>query len=70
MRRHVGRPHTAGLPTAVFSTVVHAQVERGTVTGLVTDTTGAVIVGARVIPRNAGTNVETKAVSNSAGICP
>ena len=68
MKRHVGTLLTAGLLTAVFSTVVHAQVERGTVTGLVTDSTGAVIVGARVSIRNSGTNVETKALSNSAGI--
>src|SRR5215470_2421556 len=51
-----------------LSTAVHAQVERGTVTGLVTDSSGAVIVGARVSIRNVSTNIETKTQSNSAGI--
>src|SRR5579862_417932 len=44
------------------------QVERGTVTGVVTDLSGAVIAGANVSIRNVNTNVVTKAQSTSAGI--
>jgi hypothetical protein len=52
----------------VLSSVLCAQVERGTVTGLVTDSTGAVVVGAKITIRNVNTNVETRTQSNSTGI--
>lgn len=51
-----------------FGLSAYGQVERGTVTGLVTDSSGAVVVGANITIRNASTNVETRTQSNSAGI--
>ena len=45
-----------------------AQTNRATITGTVTDATGAVVPGATVTATNTGTNVATKAVSNQDGI--
>ena len=44
-----------------------AQVNRATITGTVTDRSGAVIAGVEVTARNVGTNVGTAAVSNADG---
>jgi hypothetical protein len=45
-----------------------AQVNRASITGTVTDSTGAVVAGAEVTATNTGTNVPTKTVTNSDGI--
>src|SRR5438552_11080530 len=45
-----------------------AQVETATVSGVVTDQSGAVIVGAEVQVTNADTNITSKSTSNSSGI--
>jgi len=45
-----------------------AQANRATITGTVTDSTGAVVEGVEVTGINTGTNVPTKAVSNGDGI--
>jgi len=45
-----------------------AQANRASITGTVTDSTGAVVAGAEITATNTGTNVPTKAVSNSDGI--
>ena len=45
-----------------------AQVNRATITGTVTDSSGAVVAGAEVTATNTGTNVPTKTVSNGDGI--
>ncbi len=45
-----------------------AQGERGTITGTVTDTSGAIVTDASVVLRNTGTNVQTRTQSNTAGI--
>src|ERR1700752_473971 len=44
------------------------QVNRASITGTVTDPSGAVIVGVEIVARNVDTNVETKGVSNGDGI--
>src|ERR1700747_298730 len=44
------------------------QVERGTVTGVITDPTGAVVAGANVSILSVNTNLVTKTESSSAGI--
>ncbi|HEX8187771.1 MAG TPA: carboxypeptidase-like regulatory domain-containing protein, partial [Pyrinomonadaceae bacterium] len=44
-----------------------AQVNNASVTGLVTDTTGAVVPSASVTLRNKATNVETTATTDSSG---
>jgi len=52
-----------------FSTAGRAQiVDSAVITGLVKDSTGAVLVNAEVSFRNEGTGVETKTVSNSEGL--
>jgi hypothetical protein len=45
-----------------------SQVERGTVTGVIADASGAVITEAKVNIRNVNTNVETSAITSSSGI--
>lgn len=45
-----------------------AQVNRASITGTVTDSTGAVVAGVEVTATNTGTNVPTKTVSNGDGI--
>jgi hypothetical protein len=53
---------------ASFSVASWAQGERATATGLVTDPSGSIIVGAQVSIRNLDTNVVIKTKTNSAGI--
>ena len=48
--------------------VVWAQANRATITGTVTDSSGAVVAGVEVTATNADTNVATKTVSNQDGI--
>src|SRR4029077_20190142 len=52
----------------LFTALAWGQVERGTVTGVVTDPTGAVVAGANVSLRSVNTNLVTKTESSSAGI--
>src|SRR5262249_32701750 len=53
----------------VFATsALWAQANRATITGTVTDASGAVVPGADVVVTNVDTGVATKAVSNSDGI--
>ncbi len=47
--------------------VVRAQVVNATLTGIVTDPTGATVAGAKVTAINAGTNLSHDAVSDSSG---
>ncbi len=46
----------------------HAQVDRGTITGTITDSTGAVIPGVSVVALNPATGQKYTSVSNGAGI--
>src|SRR5260221_1333787 len=48
-------------------TMAFGQSERGTIQGSVQDSSGAVIVNARVTVTNDGTNVRTNTLSNAAG---
>ena len=47
--------------------VLRAQVDRGTINGTISDTSGAVIPGVRVAATNVETGVITRSVSNSVG---
>src|SRR5215471_4693954 len=47
--------------------VLNAQTNMGTVTGLVTDRSGAVLPGVTVIARNTATGAEATTVTSSAG---
>ena len=47
---------------------VHAQVNRASITGTVTDSSGAAVAGAQVSAKNIGTGVVTTGVSNNDGI--
>jgi hypothetical protein len=55
------------LTVVFFAGNVFAQEFRGSITGLVTDPSGAVVAGARVTVTNAATNVVTSTVSNATG---
>jgi hypothetical protein len=54
--------------SALVVPTIFAQVERGTVTGAVTDPTGAVVQGAKVTIRNIGTSIESRTESTAAGL--
>jgi hypothetical protein len=61
------------LLTAVFfalllTAAAFAQGERGTITGTVTDSTGATVSGATVSLRNTATNIRSTVQANAAGI--
>src|SRR5208337_1133393 len=45
-----------------------SQANRATITGIVTDQTGAIVPGAEVTATNTATNVSTKGISNNVGI--
>jgi hypothetical protein len=51
-----------------MSCLLWGQVDRGSITGTVTDATGAVIPGAEVRASNVDTGVETAAITNDVGI--
>ncbi|MGH9661064.1 MAG: carboxypeptidase regulatory-like domain-containing protein, partial [Bryobacteraceae bacterium] len=53
---------------AAFALPVWPQGERATISGTVTDTSQAIIPGARITLRNVATNITSTAESNSAGI--
>ena len=54
--------------TASISQTGWGQVNRATITGTVTDSTGALVADVEVTATNIGTNVPTKTVSNHDGI--
>jgi hypothetical protein len=51
----------------VFASGLTAQLNRGTITGTVHDSTGAVISGVGIVVRNAETGAEYDTKSNPAG---
>jgi hypothetical protein len=52
----------------LFGQAAWAQTNRATITGTVTDSTGAVLANVAITATNTGTNVPTKTVSNHDGI--
>jgi Carboxypeptidase regulatory-like domain len=56
------------LPVAVPVVLKAQTAGQGTISGSVTDSTGAVVPGARVIATNTATNVATERISSSAGL--
>ena len=56
------------LLAVLISSAASAQTTFATLTGTVTDSTGAVIAGVQVTATNVETNVETRAESNEAGL--
>jgi hypothetical protein len=50
------------------ATALHAQDVTGSITGAVTDPSGAVITGAHVTAENVGTGVRTESTTNAAGV--
>ena len=51
-----------------FVTVAFAQDFRATITGLVTDASGAVTAGAKVTVKNVSTDIERSLITNEAGV--
>ncbi|MGH9661435.1 MAG: carboxypeptidase regulatory-like domain-containing protein [Bryobacteraceae bacterium] len=54
--------------SVLLASAAFGQGERATVTGIASDTTGAIVVGASVSIRNVATNIVTKTTTNAAGI--
>jgi len=52
----------------LISTWASAQTETGQITGTITDATGAVVLGARVVAKSANTALTRETASNAAGI--
>src|SRR5262245_35762755 len=52
----------------LFSRMAEAQTSRGTISGTVTDGSGAVIAGAKLVLKHAETGVHRSTLSNDAGI--
>ena len=50
-----------------LATLMHAQTNRGAITGTVTDPSGAVVTGAKVVVTNVGTNEAHRLSTSSAG---
>lgn len=57
-----------GLAVLLMTPRTWAQANRGSITGIVTDTSGAVVPGVAVEATNTATNVPTSTVSNTEGI--
>lgn len=55
------------LPMLAVPMLALAQASLGTITGLVTDTTGAVVPGAKVVARHTGTGVQSETITSSTG---
>jgi Carboxypeptidase regulatory-like domain/TonB-dependent Receptor Plug Domain/TonB dependent receptor len=53
---------------AIISFQARAQVSTGTITGTVTDTTGASVSGAKILVQEINTNFETRTETNSDGL--
>src|ERR1035438_4497143 len=51
----------------LFSTVTLAQLDRGTITGTVTDPSGAIVPGTRITIKNVATNATWQSAATSAG---
>ncbi len=52
----------------LLAAAAFGQGERATVTGVATDDSGAIVIGAKVSIRNVATNITTRTTTNSAGI--
>src|SRR5687767_11086422 len=62
-----GRVATAVLFVLLFAPASHAQVLYGSLTGDVTDATGAVLPGATVLATNVGTGVVKQTITDQRG---
>ena len=52
----------------LVATLALGQTETGQITGTITDATGAVVVGAKVVATSASTGITRETTTNSAGI--
>ena len=53
---------------SIFASLLPAQTTTGSITGTVTDSTGAAIAGAKIVAKNAGTGITHNAVTNGTGV--
>jgi hypothetical protein len=53
---------------SIFASLLPAQTTSGSITGTVTDSTGAAIAGAKIVAKNAGTGITHNAVTNATGV--
>lgn len=69
MKTNVVRTLIGCLPAITMgATLAHAQTVAATVTGIISDPSGAVISGAKVTAHNVDTNVDSSATSDAAGL--
>src|SRR5262245_47544562 len=70
LRRHTGRLVLAALivAPAVAHSALHADGQQATVSGRVTDRSGAALPGATVVLTNSQTGIKTQVVSNVEGL--
>ncbi len=66
-RQHISYFLTVAICLQLFVSSIAAQEFRGSITGLVTDTNGASVRGARVIVTNSATNVSRSTTTNEEG---
>ena len=67
LRRALRRLTLGLIVSTLLPLTMHAQLTVGHITGSVTDSSGAVVVGAQITLTNAGTGVETRTTSTSTG---
>jgi hypothetical protein len=68
IRKHLESGIKAGLLLAILSASASAQMDQGTITGVVQDTTGAVISGATVVLTSTDTGLKLVTKADSSGI--
>jgi hypothetical protein len=65
---HLGKLTCAGFVLLIAVAIAQGQAGRGSIGGLVSDSTGAIIPGAKVIAQNAATGAKSTTVSTAAGL--
>ena len=68
MLRFAIRPILSSVVVFLISTAAHGQVDTATITGVVSDSSGAAIVGATIRATNQATGLDHHTTSNQTGV--